>query len=432
MSVRRSLAAFAVIGLGSPFAFAQVSVGLVAIEGGTLLGGGAGTVTNLNTPSVNGLGQVGFTGAITTGVGTATTNFVFVNDKITLRNIDVGSPVLTGAETQMGLSDTGGFIFSPSADGADAVFTHNGLLLRDGDAAPGFPGQFNSFNSRPLMAADGTAFWVAGNSASAGGTTTQRVLYKATPSGGTFTISSFLAGGGVVGSVTTTAQGISFDYDVSDNAAFVIGEGSIAGATTATDTFVYLNNSVIAREGDAIGSSTWQNFRHNGVNNAGNYIIYGDDASTVDDIIVYNGAVGVRQGDVVAGLTLGSTVDGAAINNLNQVVHIWDLVGTQPNEALFFGNGAALGSSSLLLRTGDLIDTTGDSVADYTLVNFLASTGVAKGMDFGDDGRVFVEVELTPIGGTGVLEAIIAVTIPEPAGIGLIAAAGLLGLRRRR
>ena len=95
---------------------AQVSVQLVAREGTSPAGSGGLSITSVNSPYTNSLGQVGFTGQLTGNVG-----FVFFNNQIVFKNSDSTSPVLTGAEGTMGISDTGDFVYSPSADGADAA-----------------------------------------------------------------------------------------------------------------------------------------------------------------------------------------------------------------------------------------------------------------------------------------------------------------------
>ena len=63
----------------------------------------------------------------------------------------------------MGISNADGFIYSPSVDGDDSVWSHNGLVLSEGVQAPGFPaGTEGTFNSRPTMIPGGAAYWIAG------------------------------------------------------------------------------------------------------------------------------------------------------------------------------------------------------------------------------------------------------------------------------
>jgi hypothetical protein len=129
-------------------------------------------------------------------------------------------------------------------------------------------------------------------------------------------------------------------------------------------------------------------------------------------------------------VTLGTTADAAALNNLNQVLHIWDLT-SSTDEGLFFTDTSNPAGSLLLLRTGDELDTTGDGVADWTLTDFNAATVTADPLSFGDDGLAYVHVDLTPIAGGSATQAIISIAIPEPATLSL-AGIGALGLLRRR
>jgi hypothetical protein len=425
----RSLLAVSALSLAaSSVAFAQVPVKLVAIQGQTVTGSGADVVNVLNNPSVNGLGQVAFTGTLNASGGTV--GFVFVHDGIKFRNDSVAG--VTGVESQMGASNAGDFIFSPSVGGNDAVYTSAGVLLKETDPAPEFAGFNSVFNSRPYMTADGTAFWIGGIGPAT--STTTRVFYKAAPrTGGGFDITPALAGGKTIGSDTITLTGIDFAYGVSDNANHFINRVTFSGSTASDAAVVLGASTVVAREGStpAGGTSAWQNFRSVDINDAGDYLVYGDDASTVDDILTYNGTVILRQGQTLGGETLGSTIDAAGINNRGEIAMIWDLPGTN-QEALFVGPASNIGSAVLLLRTGQGIDTTGDSVADYVVTDFNASSAISNPLDFGDIGLVYVDVDLTPVAGGSSLGAIIAVTVPEPGTLSLLAGAGLLALRRRR
>jgi len=122
----------------------------------------------------------------------------------------------------------------------------------------------------------------------------------------------------------------------------------------------------------------------------------------------------------------------AAINNLGQILQLWDLTSTT-DEGLFLGDSDNVSLSTLLLRVGDELDTDGDGDADYVLSDFNASSTVTHPLVLGDDGWVYLDVDLTTIGTTTVNQAIIGInTIPEPAALSLLGAAGLLLLRRRR
>jgi len=108
----------------------------------------------------------------------------------------------------MGVSDTGGFIYSPSVDGGDSVWTHNGLLLGDNVPAPGYPAPTAiTFNSRPTMLPSGAAYWVAGLSYTGGTSSEGRVLFSASDST-PGSITPVLASDDIVGGFTFTGRTI--------------------------------------------------------------------------------------------------------------------------------------------------------------------------------------------------------------------------------
>ncbi len=91
--------------------------------------GGAGVVTTLNQPFVNGAEDPGFTAA-------AAENFVFSGAGVIWVNSDGLPAVLTGAEFTMGIGDLGEYIFSPSTDGRDSLWTDAGLPAVENVQAP--------------------------------------------------------------------------------------------------------------------------------------------------------------------------------------------------------------------------------------------------------------------------------------------------------
>jgi hypothetical protein len=366
------------------------------------------TVSTLNAPFTDGNGKVGFTGNLT-----PSNNFVWYDTGIVWLNSDGAPDVLSGAEGTMGVSNTGDFVYSPSVNSNDAVWTANGLLLQETDAAPGFAGMFSSFNSRPIMLPDGTAYWMGGIAATQGGATANRVFYKATPGGG---ISAVFAGGDVIDGFTLSTGASNFAYWVSDNTAHHIHVVTTTDVAAAND-FVLVDGSMAHREGDPTGQgANWQVFTGLSINNSGNYVFGGDDsgAAATDAFIAYNGTILVREGDVVDGVATGGfSVRWVSINNDDRVVYLW---GSGTNEHLFEGDGATLGSSSLrILSTNENVDTDGDSVADATVTDFQASAAISPGLDYSDYPFIYVEVDLLDIATQITAEAIIKVPLPVEA-----------------
>lgn len=428
-----ALTGAAAVSLAASTVLAQERVSLVARVGLTLPGSGAETVTDLNPAFVAEDGSVGFVGTLS---GSTTARFIYLGNSILFNSSSVTSPVLSGGEGTMGVSAAGGFAYSPSIDGGDGVYSHVGTLSRDGDPAPNTGGLFHVFGSRPRMAADGTAWWVGGTATTNTGTNTMDVLWSATTTGGTPAYTLRLKGGDTVSGVAIENTGLGFDYDISGNSSHYLMEVDLASGSTTNDAAIVMNGSIIAREGNAIGDGSgnnWQAFRTVSVNNDGDWLIYGDDNGTTnDDLLMFNGAVVARQGQTLDGITLGTTIDAAAINNLGQILQLWDL-SSATDEGLFLGNSDNVSLSTLLLRVGDELDTDGDGDADYILSDFNASSTITHPLVLGDDGWVYLDVDLTTIGTTTVNQAIIGInTIPEPAALSLLGAGGLLLLRRRR
>lgn len=412
---------------------------LCAISGSAIAGGvipvtkilgvgdvlGGRPVTGIGQPFTNSLGQVGFV-VLHTGDNTRS---IYLGNGSAFNSSS--EPTWTGSEDTMGISDAGDYIYSPSVGGNDAVVTSSGVLLKGTDPLPFDNSRFSTFNSRPRMTANGTAAWVGGSATTAGGSTTARALMKnATPSNPAATV-SLLKGGDLVSGVAVAAAGINFAYDISDNGNNWVNDTTLVAATSA-DRAIVVNGTIAMREGDATGQGDlWQNWRFMGINDSGNFTICGDTNSATDDFVTFNSTIKVRQGDTVDGLTLGTTVDMVSINNNDQIAMIWDIVGGTGQEALFLGDGNTLGTSAqMLLRTGDLLDINNDNNADVTLTDFTASATIAPGLDIADNGVVYVNVNVTPIGGGAAFEMIIAV--PAPGAASVLGLAGLAALRRRR
>ena len=385
---------------------AVVPATLVLQDGDTPAGAG-GAVSLLGTPFASGAGAVGFTGDVDVD-----DDFVWFGSAIVWQNSDALPTVLSGGETTMGVSATGGFIYSPSTDGADSVWTDSGQLAVENVQAPGMPAGFNStFHSRPTMIPTGQAYWVAGHNDGAGGTSSVgRILY--TSSDGTpATVSLIFKTGDTIGGQVIDTSGVDFDYDFSDDGSHHIHALDMTGSTT-TDGFLYVDGALVAQEGTPNGSGVdnWDNFDYMNINNAGNYLFTGDTdgATGTDEFIAYNGTIAVREGDTVGGIVLASSMfmRGVAINNLGQAAFV---VSADTVEHLFFACDASdlAGTAELVLVTGDQVDVDGGG-ADATVTDFNTST---HGLSMDDSGRIYVEVDLDY--GAGALEAVIGIDLPS-------------------
>jgi hypothetical protein len=392
-----SLIAGLVVTCGVASAWAQPITSRLILKVGDVTP--AGSVVALGDPYNNGAGQPGFVYNLAGSVRGIWIGTGSVFDTAAL-------PTVTGAESTMGISDGGNWIYSPSVNGNDAVYTNFGPLLVSGDPAPGFPGQFASFASRPRMVRDGTAAWIGGASLTAGGSTATRVFYRnPNPSSVSNTIRT-LAGGDVVQGVAIAPTGIGFAYDISDNGTQFINQVTFTGPT-ATDAGVILNGTtIVMREGSPSNSTgeNWQGIAHVSIDNAGNYLIIGDTdgPAASDGFVSLNGQMIVREGQIFDGLALGGTYSAATTLN-GSVTAIGTLGGV---ESLLFINTTSP-FVSVRAKVGDQLDFNNDGIADATLNDFNASGTVGPGLDASAAGTIFVNVDITPVA-TGVqVEAII-------------------------
>ena len=356
---------------------------VLVVQEGDIPTGGLTPVSSLNSPFTNGNGKLGFTGSIGE-------NFVWYDTDITWLNSDGLPDTLTGGESTMGISDTGGFIYSPSVNGNDSVWTQNGLLLTEGVAAPGYaPPTLVTFNSRPHMLPSGQAYWVAGVDTTGGASTNARVLYTSVD-GTPATIAPILRSGDMVGSyaIAGGSLGVDFDYQISDNASHHIHVLNLDTGSTTWDGIVYVDGVSVAGEGFPSGAGdNWDNFDALSINNAGDYLFSGDTDgdSATDEFIAYNGVIAVREGDTIDGVTLTSSagVRAVSINNLGHAAHLWSY---GSGEDLFFTCNAAdlYAGSTMVLAVLDEVDLDADGTGDATVIDFNASNTIGPGLWLGD------------------------------------------------
>jgi hypothetical protein len=387
---------------------APVPATLVLQDGDMPTGGGGNPVTSLNATFVNNAGDVGFTGNLDNGG--SSDGFVFSGAAVVHLNSAVVGNTLAGGESTMGIDDGGGFIFSPSIDGDDGVWSQNGQVAVEGTQAPGFPGGTNStFHSRPTMIPPGAAYWVAGFDDTGGTTTQGRMLYTSSDATAGNTTVVLRSDDLVGGTAIDRPSGIDFDYDFSNDGSHHVSVLLLDTGSTTNDGIVYVDGTNVAQETGASGDGdNWDNFDAVAINDSGDYLFSGDTdgATASDEFIAYNGSIALREGDLVDGVTLGSSVLFLAMNNRGAAIHAWT------GESLFYACDASdlAGTSVHLLTTGASVDLDDDGVSDATVTDFNTSgiIGPTGGLDPG--GRVYLEVDLDYGGGD--VEAVIGLRTP--------------------
>jgi hypothetical protein len=399
----RIATAFGLLAAISLSANAQVVVpGVVVVadeDSVAIPGGGTGRITSLNSAFSNANNQIGFTGGIL--INSVAKHFVWFDSGV-VWHTDMGLPtVLSGAENWSGYGNGGEFVYSPSIDGGDGIWSDQGLIVHDDDPAPGIPGMFITFGSRPTMLPNGTAHWMSGITNVQGGTTQADVIYRSTDRTVAGTTVLFQEGGMIGGFPT---DDIVFDYDVSDNGEHLAMQVSLNNGGTTADDVIALDSVIVAQEGMATGGGdNWQFFDLMRVNNDATIVFSGDTngATTSDEFIAVDGVIALREGDVLGSITLGTTVRGLALRNDGFVVWAWTTSVGTTDEVMFIGQASNLAATSqYVVKTGDGLDTNGDTVADYTVVDFEFTDGDGQGaFDFTAGTMLFTTLELAPAGG---------------------------------
>lgn len=381
---------------------------LVASVGDTPAGA-PGPITALNSPFTNGDGEVGFT-------GTAGDGFVWADTGIVWLNGNAVGVILAGGESTMGLGDGSQFIYSPSLNGEDSVWTHDGLLAVENAQAPGLmTGIVSTFHSRPTMTPGGRAFWVSGFNASGGDTTEGRVLYTAFPAT-PGQIQVVLRSDDIVDGIgIDRPSGIDFDYQASDSGAHLIAVLDLDTGSSLDDGVVFVDGTLVARESLPSGDGdNWDNFDSVSINDDGDYLFSGDTDGDVasDEFLAFDGAIAIREGDTVDGvaLTTNAIVRALSLNNRGEAAYIWQT--GFGSEHLFVARGASdlAATSTLVLSTGDQVDLDGDGLADASILDLEADNNIGPGLSLAENARLFVGVELDY--GMTQLEATLALDVP--------------------
>ncbi|MCH9688754.1 MAG: DUF4215 domain-containing protein [Deltaproteobacteria bacterium] len=389
-------------------AHAVVVPGDLVLRTGDIPAGAPAAVENVRAPFVESDGVVAFTGALSNG-----DEFVWRAGQIIWLNSD--DPDLSGsAEVSMGTSPAGGFIYSVDIGGQDGVFTHLGALTASGSQAIGqLPGALSTFHSRPTMAANGAAWWVAGISDSGGVGTERRALLRS-PTGAAFQSHVIFESGDLIdGFVIENPGGIDNDYQISRDEAHLIAVLDMETGNVLNNRFIYVDGALIARESDPTGDGDgWASFDLVTISSTGHHAFTGDTNGAIssDEFIAYDGAIVVREGDVLDGVTLTTpaAVRFIALNDNDRLVHAWSAGGA---ETMFLScdPAQAAASAQAVLATGDELDINGDGIGDGLFItDFQATTGT-PGRAFGDDGSVYLEVDVQE--GMAIEEAIIRVAV---------------------
>lgn len=306
-------------------------------------------------------------------------------------------------EAFFGMSNNGAVAYSPSCTdtgtgtaGLDAVYLDDTKIMIEAEPYPHSIGMYWTFGSRPGATANGTPHFVGGISPIQGGSTSNRGLFygpNAAP---------LLLGGWAVAGLPDTldhASTVSFDYRFSAAGTHYIAEVQTVTGSSLNDNHVAIDGAVALAGGSPVSEASpipaiagglpgenWDNFDFMGIDEEGHWMFTGDTDGDValDEFVAFDGAVLYREGDVLGGETLSGSIEGAYMNEQEDIAFIWDI---QNNllEALFLND-------RMVLKEGDEVDLDGDGVpeAGTALLDFTGISALTlSDRDGNDDVRIY-------------------------------------------
>jgi hypothetical protein len=387
----------------------------IAAEGESPSWANGGTILSLNTAFTNPVGEVGFSGNM--NFSTGSTNFVYRGDGTAFFNNSVLTNVLTGTESTMGIGSGGSFVYSPSIDGEDGIWSSDGYIVSSGDAVAAVPGKFFSFASRPTMFGDNKFAFVAGFADTPTGSTNTRALMRGEL--GTPGLTLEYKTGDVISNETLrfATPNMSFLYDYSDNGEHrihIIGTGTgVSGINKVLLNDQWIVEPGIQVEGTIYPNEAWATFAGVSVDNFMQYFVWGTvsnfDNGAASYILNFNGENSIHRSDTIDGVTLtNGTVRVASLNNNAYGAHIWSYGSGSPTpKVLFAGNSYDLANNRVVVKTNDLVDLDNDGVGDFRVHDMPETVTVSAGMDLADDNSVVTRLTLEPIGGGTRFDAIV-------------------------
>jgi hypothetical protein len=349
-------------------------------EGDPSPSGTAGQViTGLNNTAVNQSG--GFAVTLSANDGTTTSSQVWGNlsggpGAFIREEGTIGMFTQVSYESFFSIS-ANGVCYSPSSEdmsgntGLDGVWVDDTIVGIELGQVPGTT-DFFSFGSRPGITDNGIPYFVGGITDTQGGSTQQRVLFYGT------TPTAVMQTGDLLPNLPAalTTSGVDFDFRFSalgthnivpvdidtstadDGAMTIDGMGLMLGGGLVQEA-----NPMPAAVGGLAGEN-WDNFDFCGITEAGDYMFTGDtDGDTAtDEFILRNGMVWAREGDMIDGQLIDGAIEGAFLNESNELAYIWDIDLAGANlEALFL-------EDTMLLKEGDEVDWDGDGSPDPGVV----------------------------------------------------------------
>lgn len=365
-------------------------------------------ITNISNTAVNQSG--GYAATVTSTDGTTTISQIWGNlaggpGALIREETTIGALTQTSFETYFGLSSSA-VCYSPSSDntsgttGLDGVWLDAAVIGLEEMMIPGTT-NFFSFGSRPDVTENGIPYFIGGITDTAGGSTQARGLFFGNSP------TAIAQTGDLLPNLPAelTAASVDFDFRFSalgTHSIFPVdmdtGSGLNDAAMTIDAVGLMIGGSLVQEafpvpaSAGGIAAENWDNFDFCGITEAGDYFFSGDTdgATDADEIIVRNGTVWAREGDMIDGFLIEGLIEAAFLNENNQLAYIWDVDDAGTNvEALFF-------ETTLLLKEGDEVDWDGDGSPDPGIV--VESFSGINPLTVGADGTVYFTAEVDVAG----------------------------------
>ncbi len=273
-----------------------------------------------------------------------------------------------------GLSDSGAAGYScvstvSNSPGLSGVWVDSTLILNEGDPIPTVPGYFSVSNTYPEITRDGTIYWIGAYSTTQGGGLREKTaLFLG--NGATAVIKPGDSISGIPETVSHlgpslnsrfSASGTNYisavDVDVGQHFDDVMV--SNGAAMTAGGSLIRINTFVPAAAG-GLPNEIYSRFDFMNITDTGDYLIAGEtgiDGNPIQ-VLMVNGQIILREGDLIDGFTLTSPIDGAYMNEDGDWAVIWHVRTPMGGRQVLILNGR------IILMQGDLVDWNGDGVID--------------------------------------------------------------------
>lgn len=250
--------------------------------------------------------------------------------------------------------------------------------------------------------------------------------------------------------ISPYGEGTSSSFYVDSTANNWLAIAKVAGAPAATDDALWVNGAVVLREGFEVAPSmpsgtfgTISSFFLPTMESNADWLARGR-TSNGTGFAVRNGVVLAKTGDLVPGGQPGEawssdpwtfatdpTFFHLSGNNLGDF-----MIGGFTNNPDGSRNAAwVLNNNEVVLRAGDQVDLDGDGTLDDAYIWFSNLTGASPtsiGGFLTDDLWFYFTADIRNQAGTSLGQAYMRLQVPEPATLGLLAAAVLAVRRRRR